>query len=185
MHMGQTDDGRGPELGPKWQFGAAGEVFATATTAVGEALLENEAQALRQLGSNVAPRFVSLKRSPEVLTLTRTYVPGPTLAQVPHSEWSELLFDFRPKLKVVHDAGLIHGDIKSSNFVITARGLVLIDWEHAMPIGTDLASWPHRAVSMGTSAPDLIWGRGQANPGLDYYSFSKLEEQCKGAQAKS
>ena len=185
LHAGQTNDNGGAGLGPKWQFGAEGEVFATATSAVAEALLENEARALQRLDGDVAPRFISLTRSPEGLTLTRTFVPGPTLREVPHSEWTELLSDFGQKLQVVHDAGLIHGDIKSSNFVVTNRGLVIIDWEHAMPIGMDLASFPHRPVSLGTSAPDMIWGRGQAIPELDYYSLNKLEEQCVGAQAKS
>ena len=185
MHAGQTNDNGGAGPGPKWQFGAKGKVFATATSAVAEALLENEARALQRLGGDVAPRFVSLTRSSDGLTLTRSYVPGPTLTEVPLSEWAELLTGFRQKLQVVHDAGLIHGDIKSSNFVVTNRGLVIIDWEHAMPIGTDLASWPHRPVSLGTSAPDMIWGRGQASPELDYYSLNKLEEHCAGAQAKS
>ncbi|MDX8349821.1 phosphotransferase [Cognatiyoonia sp. IB215446] len=184
MHADQTENGSAA-LASKWKFGPGGEVFTTATTAAGEALLENEARALRLLDGDVAPRFVSLARSAEGLTLTRSYVPGPTLTEVPLSEWMELLSDFRQKLQVVHDAGLIHGDIKSSNFVVTNRGLVIIDWEHAMPIGTDLASWPHRPASLGTSAPDMIWGRGQAIPELDYYSLNRLEEQCAGAREES
>lgn len=185
MHADQTGDGGGAAPGPKWQFGAEGEVFTTATNPLDEALLENEARALRLLDEDVAPRFVSLTRSPEGLRLTRSYVPGPTLSDVPLSVWAELLSGFQEKLKRVHDAGLIHGDIKSSNFVVTNCGLVIIDWEHAMPIGTDLASWPHRPVSLGTSAPDMIWGRGKAIPELDYYSLNRLEEHCAGARTES
>ena len=79
----------GSALGGKWRHGASGEVVATSTNVVERQLLEHEAIVLEHVGSNIAPRLVRVARTSEVVQLTRAYVPGLTLGELPLSEWSQ------------------------------------------------------------------------------------------------
>lgn len=159
----------------KWAHGPLGTVATRAGAPVARALLDNEARVLARLDTVIAPRLVSVTRSSEHVVLVREFVEGHPLRQHPRDGWLRLLEQFAGRLKQVHDAGLVHGDLKPDNLIVAERGLVAIDWEHAMPIGADLASWPHRAVTLGMASPDLIWARGRAGPHLDWYALDQIK----------
>lgn len=164
-------------IGGKWIFDACGCAVASAKTETAAALLENEARVLDLLGGKFAPRLVRLTRSVRETRLTREYITGRSLAEYPRSRWTRPLREFSEHLKEIHDAGVIHADLKASNLIVAEKGLVAIDWEHALPRGVRLASWPRRAVSLGLSSPDVIWGRGSAEPEVDWYALERLKEQ--------
>lgn len=163
------------KVGGKWACAARGTIETRASTPSAQALLDNEAQVLATLDTVIAPRLVSVTREPKHGTLIREFVHGAPLRQHPRADWLRLLERFADRLKQVHDVGLVHGDLKPDNLIVAERGLVAIDWEHAMPIGVDLASWPHRAVTLGMASPDLIWGRGRAGPHLDWYALDQIK----------
>lgn len=175
----------GVVIGGKWFADTCGCAVASATTETAAALLENEAKVLEHLGGLFAPRLVRFTRSAHGARLTREYIAGRTLAEYPRSRWMHLLREFAKHLNKIHDAGVIHADIKASNLIVAEQGLVAIDWEHALPRDVCLASSPRRAVSLGISSPDLIWGRGRAEPEVDWYALQRLKEQSVEDYAKA
>ena len=141
--------------------------------AAGLHLLRNEARTLARLAGWLAPKLVEFVDG-QNMVLRRQFVAGPTLNDVDRSLWSPLLADFAGNLARVHERGLVHGDLRPENLIVTGDGLIAIDWEHALTIGADIASRPARAATPGYSHPRLIWGRGQVDEDLDRFSIYQM-----------
>jgi serine/threonine protein kinase len=152
-----------------------------ASTGMALSLLRNEAQALVVLaGLNISER-ISFSQEGEDYVLRRAYVTGPRLDELPLRLWPSLLSQLKSVLLLVHDRGLIHGDLKPSNLIVNNMGLTPIDWEHALPIGELIENMPFRAMSLGTSDPRLIWGKGYVLADLDLYSIAVMSNRAEKA----
>ena len=77
-------------------------------------------------------------------------------------------------LRKIHEAGWIHGDLKPENIISASTGPVLIDWEHAAPIGAEISTLSARAVTVGMTHPDLIWGRGSVRSKFDVFALDQI-----------
>ena len=125
---------------------------------------------LRALDGLHAPRLLAAERRSLVLERADGRPLPPDTAPAP-----DLYAALAAALGDIHALGWVHCDIKPSNILIGASGAIrFLDWEHALPVGTDLASCPQRAWSPGRSHPNLIWGRGRAAPDLDLWSLARL-----------
>jgi RIO-like serine/threonine protein kinase len=149
-----------------------------ASCGLARALLENEARVLAQLAGLGAPAVVCVAQDKTVLTLCQEFIHGATLMHTPLHQWPSLLEQLKISLQSVHARGLVHGDLKPSNLIVSQTGLRAIDWEHALPIGAQIAGLPLRAVSLGMSDPNLIWGRGTVSAAIDHYSIERMSEMA-------
>lgn len=141
--------------------------------ALGPALLRNEAQVLARLDGDLAPELIGFEAGAE-LVLRRRYVPGQRLSDLDPDRWPTLLERFARDLARVHGQGLVHGDLRPDNLIVTDHGLIAIDWEHALPIGAEIAGLPFRATTLGYSDPRLIWAQGHVVADLDEYSILRM-----------
>lgn len=144
---------------------------------LGRLLLRNEAEVLARIDGKIAPKRISFDEKPEMV-LRRQFIEGMTLAEVDRTRWPAVLARFEHELSRVHGAGLVHGDLRPENLILSGDHLVAIDWEHALPIGAELAAVPFRAATPGLSDPRLIWGRGKVDAELDVYSISRMKDAC-------
>lgn len=156
-----------------------------ASCGLARALLENEARVLAQLAGLGAPAVVCVAQDNAVLTLCQEFIHGPTLMHTPLHLWPNLLAQLKISLQSVHARGLVHGDLKPSNLIVTQTGIRAIDWEHALPIGAQIAGLPLRAVSLGMSDPSLIWGRGTVSTAIDHYSIERMSEMAADPNGQS
>lgn len=137
---------------------------------LGRALLQHEAEVLARLGGRLAPQLIGF----EADVLRRQFVAGEALSEVDPNRWDALLREFAAELAGVHALGLVHGDLRPENLILSGDRLVAVDWEHALPMGAAIAELPFRAATPGLSDPRLIWGRGQVDADLDGYSISRM-----------
>lgn len=162
----------------KWQIQPdAMSCTASATTPLGRSLLRNEAASLSRLSGTCAPRLISLHDTHSETRLTREFVSGTALSNLPSHLWSAHVQTLRNHLSDVHAKGVIHGDLKPSNVIINGQDVRLIDWEHAIPIGQPLASWPHRAVSLGYASARQLWAKGAAGADIDLYALEQFGQE--------
>ena len=56
---------------------------------------------------------------------------------------------------------LMHFDVRADNMILTERGLVLVDWPHAVvgPAWMDLLGLLPSAIMQGVADPELVWRR--------------------------
>ena len=139
----------------------------------GQQLLRNEAKALAQLDGCLAPKLIEFVDGDDMV-LRRQFVPGPRLYEVAPDLWPDLLGAFAQKLKQVHARGLVHGDLRPENLIATEKGLIAIDWEHALPMAVEIAPLSFRATTPGFSHPRLIWGRGRVDESLDQFPIYQM-----------
>ena len=154
-----------------------------AKSGVQRQLLENELYALEILSGLNAPKLVHVDVSKQALTVWRDFVRGIPLSQVPAPLWPALLANLTKILRQVHAKGLIHGDLKPSNLIVDGTNITPIDWEHALLLGEKLNTQNFRAVSLGTSHPRLIWGRGTVTENLDHYSIQQMSAHYETSKA--
>lgn len=95
-------------------------------------LLEAEARALASVNHpNVATLF-ELEREENTASIIMEFVPGKTLRQIldqgqlPASQVIDLALQIAAALAAVHERGVIHGDLKPSNVIVTDQGLVKV-----------------------------------------------------------
>jgi tRNA A-37 threonylcarbamoyl transferase component Bud32 len=129
---------------------------------------------LTLFGGAHAPKFLCYENSAGSVRLVRSWLEGPTLDQVTHGEKAQLIAKLRDMLRKIHEAGWIHGDLKPENIVSASTGPVLIDWEHAAPIGAKISTLSARAVTVGMTHPDLIWGRGSVWSKFDVFALDQI-----------
>ena len=125
-------------------------------------------------GGAHAPKVLCYESSAGSVRLVRSWLEGSTLDQITHCERTQLIVRLRDMLRKIHEAGWIHGDLKPENIVSASTGPVLIDWEHAAPIGAEVSTLSARAVTVGMTHPDLIWGRGSVRSRFDLYALDQI-----------
>lgn len=92
--------------------------------------------------------------------------------------------DLLQALEVVHDAGLLHLDIKPSNIFMTLQGgLVLLDFDAAQPLADrpwDQESSPRArpAFTPGFSAPEAMAHESAQGPWTDFYAVGACLYAC-------
>jgi Kae1-associated kinase Bud32 len=119
--------------------------------------------ALRDAGILV-PRIIAV--SPDVRILVKEYIGGPTLANVIdelfHGSGSakgfDAVADYGRLLAVMHRSGFALGDAKSSNVVVSEKGLYLTDLEQADRDGDkawDLAEFIYYTAKLSTKEDEM------------------------------
>ena len=149
-----------------------------ASSRVARMLLENEVLVLGAIAGLDAPSIVSWTDDGETLTLYQELIQGITLTNTPLPLWHSLLEKLENSIQQIHALGIVHGDLKPSNLIVTDSQIRAIDWEHALPMGAQIADLPFRAVSLGTSDPSLIWGRGLVTRDIDHFSIKRMYEMA-------
>lgn len=154
---------------------------ATARDPRARARLQREARTAAQLRH---PHIVSVHALEELgntLVIVAEYVEGPTLAEVlrehgplDRERWLALARSLASALAAAHDAQVVHRDVKSSNIVLGADGLRLVDFGIALAQanGGD-TRLTHAGQSAGTplaQAPEQLEG-GPATPLSDQFAF--------------
>ena len=134
-----------------------------------------EARILRRVAHPHVVRGFDARVEDGTVTIVMEPIDGPAL-----SDWSEaatptsrhlILGQLASGLAALHDAGIVHGDIKPTNVIVSDdRGAVIVDLGGA----TDLAVDPADRVARGTAgyvAPECLRG-DSATKRSDVYSFA-------------
>ena len=100
--------------------------------------LNREYEMLTLFGGTHAPKVLCYENSAGSVRLVRSWLDGSTLDQVTRCERAKIIARLREMLRKIHEAGWIHGDLKPENIISASTGPVLIDWEHAAPIGAEV-----------------------------------------------
>jgi serine/threonine protein kinase len=117
--------------------------------------------------------------------LASRFVEGETLADrlerdgpLPLSELTRLAAELGTALDTLHDAGLVHRDVKPSNVMLGPDGAALTDFGLARGIADSVLTAPGRVVgTLDYLAPEVI--RGQpAGPPADIYALGCLLYEC-------
>ena len=82
--------------------------------------------------------------------------------------------DLIKELFKLHSNYIVHNDIKPSNMIISDDEVYVIDWEFYQLIGTKICNIGLRPLSLGSTHPDLIWGRGAITAKIDEYSIMRI-----------
>ena len=127
----------------------------------GAARLRNEARCLRDL----ADRTVA--ECPTALLVE--YVEGkPMRCVAEHKAALEACLD------ALHVTGYVFCDLKPSNVIVSGGKCHLVDWEFCTRAGTAILDMLTRPYSSGFTHPDLIWGRGDIAPHIDFFSLERM-----------
>ncbi len=149
--------------------------------------LRHEHDVLRRLAGAGAPRPLALFTHGHELCLAMTDVPGTTLGQVlselrqanrslPAADLTSWATRLAALLAGLHDEGLVHGDVKPSNIIVTAEGdLRLVDFElasapGALPAGDAQGTHGYRSPQRVRGAP--------ASFADDDYAFGAVLYAC-------
>lgn len=126
--------------------------------------LHHEAEVLSRLGHQ---GLRGVGRTETGLYVAAEYVPGPTLEErladghaMPLDESVKLAADLLLPLQELHEAGILHRDVKPSNVVLSPSGPVLIDfglarsarlqsWVAELPVGSLLYLAPEMSGTLG------------------------------------
>jgi serine/threonine-protein kinase len=144
-----------------------------------------EALALSQLNHPHIATIYDLDRQDGVDFLVMEYIPGRTVAQMiaerllPESETAAIGCQIVEALEEAHEQGIVHGDLKSENVIVTPKGWVkVLDFGLATLRGPALesaetAAYTDENVVQGTlpyMAPEQLL-RGQTDARSDLYSM--------------
>ena len=154
---------------------------ATARDPRARARLQREARTAAQLRHPHIVSVHALEELGDTLVIVAEYVEGPTLAEVlrdhgplDRERWHALARALASALAAAHAAQVIHRDVKSSNIVLGADGLRLVDFGIALAQanGGD-TRLTHAGQSAGTplaQAPEQLEG-GPATMLSDQFAF--------------
>jgi serine/threonine protein kinase len=126
----------------------------------------------RALNSPGIARFYSLEQTESCWIAVREYIEGQTIAELIRPEplaykrWLETALQLARTLKVVHDAGLVHGNITAANvFVTSDKSISLTDYAFG-------AVWTGCGDRAGNVylAPELV-GKNECTVAGDLYSL--------------
>jgi RIO-like serine/threonine protein kinase len=141
-------------------------------------LIKNEILILSKINEKLGPQILSANFDPKP-RLVKQFLEGHLLNEINKRNWFEKIKLLRSKLEKLHRKGIIHGDIKASNIICTDQDVKLIDWQCAMRIGERVEKLAFRPCSLGSTHPDLIWGRGIVTERFDHYSLNSLINDAK------
>lgn len=140
---------------------------------------DNEAAMLREAAGDGVVRLLDVKRG----TLVLERIVGPSLADVlarralKPSEIARIAARLAAVLDRVHEAGVVHGDVKPEN-VLLPRGkldrAVLIDFDTARRKGD---AWGPRLTTAFT-APERMMASAVADPRADIFALGALLHAC-------
>lgn len=117
--------------------------------------------------------------------LASRFVEGETLAHrlerdgpLPLSELLRLAAELGTAIDALHEAGLVHRDVKPSNVMVGPEGAALTDFGLARGVADSVLTAPGRVVgTLDYLAPEVI--RGQpAGPAADIYALGCLLYEC-------
>jgi serine/threonine-protein kinase len=117
--------------------------------------------------------------------LASRFVDGETLADrlrrdgpLPRSELVRLAAELGTGLDTLHEAGLVHRDVKPSNVMLGADGAALTDFGLARGLADSVLTAPGRVVgTLDYLAPEVIRGE-TAGPAADIYALGCLLYEC-------
>ncbi|MGW3664686.1 bifunctional serine/threonine-protein kinase/ABC transporter substrate-binding protein [Streptomyces sp. NPDC005141] len=144
------------------------------------ARFRREVDAARQVSSRWVVPLLDADADAETPWLATSYVPGPTLAEAVHAFGPLSLASVRvlgmrlaEALEAVHEAGLVHRDVKPGNVLLAPDGPRLIDFGIARaPEATALTSSGVIVGSPGFLSPEQARARGgETGPPSDVFSL--------------
>lgn len=141
--------------------------------------LLREAKSLDNLGRcRRVVRFYDVQEVQAGVALVMAYVEGESLQQeldqtgpLSVSDAVSTTLEVLAALTEIHTEGIVHRDVKPSNFIRTSNGIVAIDFGLSRPQGSDLTQ-PARAGSDRFVAPEQLEGR--ADHRSDLYAAARL-----------
>lgn len=142
--------------------------------------IQMKATILRSLHHPTFPHFYQFYCFQHVAYVVMEYIEGNTLREYldQHGPLSVdksimIISDLLSGLIVLHNAGLIHGDIKPENIMLTSQGMKLIDFGSACPISYSLEDKKQVSGTVDYSAPETL-KYNIATPQTDLYSTGIL-----------
>ncbi len=121
-----------------------------------------EIETLKTVNSNFVARILGSDLSKKTAWLATEFVEGPTLKNLvdgqgplPESEWWELAEGLFEGVRAIHDAGVIHQDLKPANIMMSPSGPKIIDFGISREVGaTRVTMTGLFAGSAGWMAPE-------------------------------
>ncbi len=119
--------------------------------------LSREVAILKKIKGKFVAEIVGSDLDSNPAWIATNYVDGPSLKTLIDNEgpfteqkWLELAYGLMSALKAVHDAGVIHRDVKPSNILMSATGPKLIDF--GISFSSDATSLTKTGMVAGTPA---------------------------------
>lgn len=149
-----------------------------ATSKSQQATLNREAVFLRSNQKNFIPKYYDFCNFKFCSFLLMEFLHGTNFEilkpQISKCRKSQMMDRLLLNIKRVHSNGFVHCDIKPSNMIISDDEVYVIDWEFYQLIGTKICNIGLRPLSLGSTHPDLIWGRGAITAKIDEYSIMRI-----------
>jgi serine/threonine protein kinase len=146
---------------------------------------EREGRIAAQLDHPHLVEVVDAGEAKGVHYLASRFVEGETLADrleregpLPLPDVVRLAAEVGTGLDTLHEAGLVHRDVKPSNVMLGAEGAALTDFGLARGLADSVLTAPGRVVgTLDYLAPEVIRGE-PAGPPADIYAFGCLLYEC-------
>ena len=145
------------------------------------ACLRREVKLARRVTHPNVARVFEFGRDGDQQFLTMEYLPGESLQQLlaragplPPDQVADLAIDLCEALIAAHEVGVVHGDLKPGNVMLSPeRGAVLTDFGIARALTDPHADHPTLAGTIFYCAPELLRGAPPA-PTADLYALGVL-----------
>ncbi|MDO4258100.1 MAG: protein kinase [Actinomycetaceae bacterium] len=149
-----------------------------ASTPAARERLMREARTVNSVKGAAVARVVDIEVDTDQPFVVSEYVDGPNLSRViaqgplGGETLAALTRSLYMTMQAVHDAKVVHRDVKPSNIICAAQGPILIDFGIAMSEGdSQLTSTGLVSGTAGYAAPELLRGE-HANPGTDWWALA-------------
>ena len=151
---------------------------ALADTERARARLTREATTVNRVRSSGVAHVVDVETEATQPFVVSEFIEGPTLATrlrsgaMPAREVAALAESLRHILTAVHDAGIVHRDVKPSNVILSPTGPVLIDFGIAQDQSDErLTTTGMVSGTAGFAAPELLRG-GAPSSATDWWAWA-------------